>query len=78
MPDWFKNDEGVGIIIESQKNNIDIELKCIENGILMIKLRGQDVRNKEGERIPIYINYTKMLVNEKSIFKEKLICHDNH
>ena len=75
-PDWFKNDEGQGILIESQKNKLNFELKCIGDGDLNIVLRASDVRNN-GKQIPIYINYTNLIINDKIVFNEnKVVWHN--
>lgn len=75
-PAWFKNN-GKGYVIESEKGFLNIVFKCINSGKLVINLRGSDIRNKNNERIPIWIDYCKFFVNEKNIF-DKVIpaCHD--
>ena len=76
-PLWFKNDSGEGLQIQSKHHNLDIELECIGNGELDITLRSLDVRKGNGERLPIYINYTKVSINGNIIFNEnKLISCD--
>ena len=61
FPNWFKTEQGDGLVISSDKNSLDLKIKCIEDGELKIWLRGLDVRDKDNKRIPIYINYTKFV-----------------
>ena len=76
-PLWFKTNNGEGLIIESDQCIIDLKIKCVNDGELKICLRGLDVRDKNNQRIPIYIDYTSLIVNEKNIIKSnKLIWHD--
>lgn len=76
-PLWFKDEKGIGWVIESCVNEIDIGVECVGDGQLSIQLRGIDSRDSEGNRIPVYINYTCLSVNEIPIFNEsKLIFHD--
>lgn len=78
FPDWFKNENGIGCTIQSNNNSLNIEFKCIGDGNLDIILRGVDAKNSYGNRIPIYINFTKFLINDILIFDdEKLVWH-NH
>ena len=75
-PNWFKNDEGEGILIESQKNRLNLELKCNGDGDLKIFLRSSDVR-KDGKQIPLYIKYTNFSINDKIIFHtDKVVWHN--
>lgn len=75
-PAWFKNN-GKGYVIESEKGFLNIVFKCVNSGNLIINLRGKDIRNKNNERIPIWIDYCKFFVNEKNIFDKIIpICHD--
>ena len=77
FPDWFKSDEGEGMIIESENGSIDIKFECINEGILKIFLRGQDILDKNLVRFPVYIDFINLKVNGEQIFKEsKLVWHD--
>lgn len=77
-PSWFDGvlGEGKGLVIESNSNFVDITLRCIGDGELYLILRGIDFR-VNGERIPIFINYTKFNINGIDVLKgNTLICHD--
>ena len=75
-PSWFKNDEGEGVLIQSNKGYIDLEFKCINNGTLKIWFRGVDFISKNKQRFPIYINYICSTINNDEIFNNRLTCHD--
>ena len=76
-PAWLKNEQGSGLKLQSCTGNIDIELKCIGSGELKIWLRGIDLRDKNGTRIPIWIDYTAFRIDGEAILKKsELFCHD--
>lgn len=74
-PRWFKSDNGEGIIIQSKKMHLDLMIKCVNDGLLKIWLRGPDVKDRNGKRFPIYIDYINLIINDQSILKNrKLVC----
>ena len=76
-PAWFKSDEGEGLFIESKKGVIDLKIKCIGDGHLKIWLRGPDVRDKNNEMFPVFIDYTKCLINNKLVLNNsELVWHN--
>lgn len=76
-PDWFNDSLGSGINIQSSKGTLDFKVKCINDGELKIELRGLDVRDKNGIRFPVYIDYTNLCINGDYIFdSSKLTWHD--
>ena len=77
FPEWFKSDEGEGMIIESEKNSINFRFECINYGILKSFLRGPDIYDKNQVRFPVYIDFTNLTINDELIFDEnKLVWHD--
>lgn len=77
FPKWFKNNQGSGVVIKSNKSSIDLKIKCINNGRLNIQLKGVDVRDKKDNRFPIYIDYISLIINNKEYIEEnKLTWHD--
>lgn len=76
FPGWLKDNKGEGFKIESLKCVLDLKLKCVNDGELVIKLRGIDY-SREG-RIPIFINLYKFAINNEIIIdKDTLLSHDN-
>lgn len=78
FPKWFDNEDGTGAVIESSKGKLDLKVKCINEGNLNLILRGIDARDSNGTRIPIFIEFNKVIVNGKQLITEKkLVSHDN-
>lgn len=78
FPKWFEDKSGKGCVILSSLGSIKLKIKCVNDGNLEIKLRGQDIRDIEGNRFPVYIDYTEFKVNDKDVIsKNKLTCHDD-
>lgn len=77
FPNWFKSDDGEGMVIESENGSINFRIECINDGILKIFLRGPDIRDKNRTRFPVYIDFFNLTINNELIFKEnKLVWHD--
>lgn len=77
FPEWYKNENGQGSVIQTQKSSIKIKLKCINDGNLSICIRGVDYRDSKNNKIPIYIIFKKLLINDEVIFDdEKLVWND--
>lgn len=75
-PRWFCYN-GKGYIIHSQKGSLDICFKCIGDGRLTIYLRAKDVRDKNGNRLSIYVNYKSFKFNGQEMLSESKECsHD--
>ena len=66
-PDWMRKN-GNGRVIKSEKGALSFKLKCTGSGKLSIKLKGNDVRNADGKRIPVWVQYSKLEVDGKVIF----------
>ena len=68
-PNWFKTQEGTGWKIESKKGELDLKIKCINEGQLKIYIRGVGYKNKNhNQNVVIDVNFTKFLVNGTTIF----------
>lgn len=77
FPEWYSNHLGKGLVLESKNGKIKIKVQCVGEGLLEIKFRGKDVRDKGGNRFPVFIDLTKVFINEEMILNEnKLIWHD--
>ena len=74
-PTWL--DDGKGCVIESDMHFLDLNVKCYEQGNFKLYLRGVDFRVNPNNRIPTFINFKKLSINNQLIFDEnKLLCHD--
>ena len=76
-PEWFSDEKGKGMMIHSINKKIEIIIECLGGGNLHVRFRGRDIRDKNGNRIPIYINFTNIYINDITIREEEtIVCHD--
>ncbi len=70
-PAWLQKN-GIGYQIQSYVGKLEFTVKGSVDGKINLKLRGLDVRTPEDKtkRIPYWINYTKLIVDEEIIFDE--------
>ena len=74
---WFKDDYGEGFVFESINSKLNLKIKCIHDGVLNIQLKSKDIRDKNNNRLPIYIDFTSFEINDIPIFdKPSLISYD--
>lgn len=72
-PDWFQK-SGVGYVITSLNGELTFSAKATTKGRIELNLRGIEVRSRENwrkgiaKRIPYWVDYTSLIVNEKTIF----------
>lgn len=77
-PDWFSDEKGKGTVIRSIKQELNLKVKCHNEGTVNIKLRGVNVKDKSDNRFPVYIDFTKFKVNGENIINEnQLVSHDD-
>lgn len=76
-PNWMKNDEGTGYTISSRSGKENLVLKCVNNGNLRIIFRAMDYRDINNKRIPVYIDYYKIVINNENVLNtHKLAWHN--
>ena len=77
-PSWI-NKDGTGYVLRSYAGKIEVVVKSDINGKIHLQLKSRDVRDPGDKsiRIPYWIDYTKLAVNDKIIF-DKLtpVWHD--
>lgn len=77
-PDWFKDYDGIGTVVSSSKGDLNLSFKCINEGNLKIDFRAIDFRDRDDNRVPIYIDYHKIEIDGKSIINGSTVqCHDS-
>ena len=75
-PDWF-NKDGNGYVLTSDRGRIAFRVKCVGGGELEFTLRGVDKKDKDGKRIPLWIDYKSIMINGRYVLKEpKSVWHD--
>lgn len=73
---WFSKGSK-GYVFETYDKNIVLKLLCVGSGELLIRLRGIDRQDRKGKRLPIWVDYTRLVVNGKTDFCEvKSLHHD--
>lgn len=74
---WFKDNQGEGVTIQSVKSVLDLKIKCVNDGLLNIFLRSKDIKDKNNNRFPIYIDYTSLKINDIPLLTDhNLFSHD--
>lgn len=77
-PIWITNYNGSGFQIESSKCTLNIKLKCINDGNLVISLKSKNVTDKNKKRLPIFIDFKNFKINSDIVFNENaVVSHDN-
>lgn len=77
-PLWIKDDTGIGTVLNSASENMNFSFKCINDGTLMLSFKGVDYRDQSGNRIPVFIDYTEITVDGKSLVKgSRVAWHDD-
>ena len=81
MPVWLYklHHPGTGYVIEPYPGQtaLTLDFACKTAGEFTATLRGADVRDSNGKRIPKWVTYTSLICNGEVIFKdEKQVWHD--
>lgn len=75
-PEWFKNEEGQGVVVEGNSYEQEITVQIPQAGKLKIGFRGQDKRFN-GKRFPLKIYYTSIKINDREILTKPVsVWHD--
>ncbi len=75
-PSWFAKG-GKGCKIETTRNGIHMIFQTVNDGNFKLMLRGKDYRNLDKKRIPTYINYAKVSINNVVLFEDnQLVWHN--
>lgn len=69
-PEWYRDESGIGHVVQSSSNSIDLKVRCIESGVLTIRLRGLNANDRNNKKFPIYIDYTNFTLNGETIFDD--------
>lgn len=78
FPNWFSTDKGKGCVITSKNMTLNLKIKAIGDGELVIKLKSSNIKDKNNSRFPVYIDYNKFSVDGDEILSSnKLVSHDS-
>ena len=77
FPEWFKTDEGAGVVIKTKEKLFDLKVKCINDGVLNITFRGPDIRDELGNRIPSYVEFEKVMINNEYVINNNVTVWHN-
>lgn len=76
-PDWLKNELGIGYQLEENKGDFNFMFRCINSGKLKVTIRSVDIKDINNNRVPIPINFNKLIINERTaINQDYLVWHD--
>lgn len=64
---WFSK-EGTGYTLVAGDKNFLLELECVGTGNLLIRLLGRYRPVSENKRLPLWVDYTRLAVNDEVIF----------
>lgn len=71
FPRWFKeNGKTQGMLITSSNLSLDLKIKCLVDGDLKIKLRSMDIRDRNKERFPIYVDVNEFKINKEVVLRK--------
>lgn len=74
---WFKDYHKRDCVISSLKTSLDFKIRIIQDGILRIKLRTHNIKDKNGNAFPIYVDYSSLIIDGEEILEEnQLVCFD--
>ena len=77
-PNWWKGNEGKGLVVRCTSGDLKLKVKCINKGLLKISLRSEDIRDDNRQRIPIYLKYTEFAVNGENILEKPIFAHHDN
>ena len=75
-PKWFQRN-GIGYMIQSYAGKLEFVAKATTDGQITFNLRGKEIRTSEdwkngiARRIPYWVDYTKLIVNERTILDSR-------
>ena len=66
---WFSK-EGTGHTLVTEDKNFLLELECVGTGNLVIRMLGRYRPVSENKRLPLWVDYTRLAINDEVIFWE--------
>ena len=75
-PNWFKNEYGKGMVINSQRNFLKFDIIVEGDGELKIYLKSPNYAIRK-KKMPIYLRYTKFCIDNQDIFKRPKVVSNS-
>ena len=66
-PAWFTNAQGIGQVVNGASTKQKLTIKAIKSGTLQFNFRGQDKRNPDNTRFPLWIDYKSIKIDGKEL-----------
>ncbi len=66
-PAWFTNAQGIGQVVNGAGTKQKLTIKAIKSGTLQLNFRGQDKRNLDNTRFPLWIDYKSIKIDGKEL-----------
>ena len=66
-PAWFTNAQGIGQVVSGSSTKQKLSIKAIKSGTLQFNFRGQDKRNPDNTRFPLWIDYKSIKIDGKEL-----------
>ena len=77
-PEWFGKSKGIGHVLKTSQPYFDIKFRAINDGLFNIRLRGSDVKDRNGKKFPVFIDCKKVEIDGESVLEDNLlVCHED-
>lgn len=67
-PSWLCGKNGRSRVIKSNAGTLNLLLLCTGAGNVRLDMRGPDIRDENNGKIPVWIIYTKLVVDGRTVF----------
>ena len=77
IPAWFTNAQGIGQVVSGSSSKQKLTIKAIKSGTLRFDFRGQDKRDVNKTRFPLWIDYKSIKIDGKELLSAPIATwHD--
>ena len=63
--------------METNDQFFDLKFKCVNDGLLNISLKGQDIQDAFGKPEPAYVDYHIFKINNEDIIEDNVVVSHN-
>jgi len=68
-PDWF-GENGHGVVLHTRDYVFSMTIQCVKSGELNVWLRGEDIRDEQGNGVPYHIFIDQVKVDDENVIHE--------